>query len=375
MIIGIPKEIKNNEERVAITPEGVKTVCEKGHRVIIEKNAGLGSGITNEDFKLAGAEIYDSAEKIWQTADLILKIKEPVNQEIDYLKYLNNKILFTYLHLSGVEKRLTEALIQNNVTAIAYETVEDENGKLPLLAPMSEVAAILAIQQGAEYLMRKHKGRGVTLGKITGIAPAMVVIIGGGTAGQKAAMTAAGMGANVVLLQRAGKTFDNLSSYFSSFDNVKIVESIPENLELYIREADLLIGAVLIRGATAPKLITAEMIKKMNTGSVFVDISIDQGGSSEISKCTSHSQPIFYTDNGVIIYCVPNMPAQAARQSTFALTTQTLPYLYKLLDEGFLDAMKNDEGFKKGLNIYNGHITYEAVARDLRMTEFYQPLV
>lgn len=374
MIIGIPKEIKNNEERVAITPEGVKTICKKGHRVIIEKNAGLGSGILDSDFKAAGAKICSSALKIWQTADLILKIKEPIKQEIDWLKYLNGKILFTYLHLSGVEKKLTEALIKNKITAIAYETVEDKNGKLPLLAPMSEVAAVLAVQEGSQYLMRKYKGRGVTLGRITGIAPATVVVVGGGTAGQKAAETAAGMGADVVLLQRLGQTFNSLKSHFASHVNVKIIESKPANLKLYIPKADLLISAVLLRGAAAPKLITADLIKKMKPGSVFVDISIDQGGSSEISKCTSHSQPVFYTKNGVVVYCVPNMPAQAARQSTFALTSQTLPYLYKLLDQGFLGAMKNDDGFKKGLNVYNGYITYEAVARDLEMMEYYKSL-
>ncbi len=374
MIIGIPKEIKDNEERVAIVPSGVKSLKEKGRGILIEKGAGFGSGIFDEEFQEAGAEIMENAETIWQSADLILKIKEPIGQELDYLKYLNGKILFTYLHLSGVDQKLTEALLKNNVAAIAYETVEDKNGKLPLLSPMSEVAAIIGIQEGAHYLMRKFKGRGLTLGKITGIEPATVVIVGGGVVGTKAAETAAGMGANVILLQKKGERFDELKSYFGRSENVKIIESNKENLGAYVPRADLLVGAILIKGAAAPKIITKEMIFKMNPGSVVVDISIDQGGCSELSRPTTHSDPIYYADNGVIFYCVTNMPGQAARQSTFALTSATLPYLLILADCEFEKAIQNNPGFKKGANTYKGYIVYESVAKDLNMQEKYKEI-
>ncbi len=368
MIIGIPKEIKDNEERVAIVPDGVLALKAASHQVLVQKNAGLGSGISDEDFIKAGAEIIDSAEEIWKTADIIVKVKEPVKQELDFLKYLKEKILFTYLHLSGVDPKLTEVLLENKVTAIAYETIEDEKGGLPLLAPMSEVAAVIGIEEGAHYLKKRYKGRGLTLGKITGVESATVVIVGGGVVGTKAAETAAGMGSNIILLQIKDQRFDFLKSHFSQFSNVKIIESNSDTLAEYVPQADLLIGAVLIKGATAPKIITKEMIAKMKPGAVVIDIAIDQGGCTELSRPTTHSDPIYYTDNGVIFYCVTNMPGQAARQSTFALTSQTLPYLLKIAEN------QSDPGLKKGFNAFKGFITYEQVAKDLKITEKYKSI-
>lgn len=372
MIIGIPKEIKNSEERVAIIPSHVAILKERGHRVLVQKSAGLGSGISDKEFQKAGAEIIEDAETIWKTADVICKVKEPLGPELDFLKYLNGKILFTYLHLSGAEKKLTELLLENKVTAIAYETVEDKDGSLPLLKPMSEIAGVLALQEGSHYLLRRFKGRGVTLGEISGIEPAVVVVVGGGAAGAKAARTAVGMGAKVILLEIKKERIEELKNQFSGFKNLEVVESTPENLNYWVIKADLLVGAVLIKGAAAPKVITKEMIYQMKAGSVVVDISIDQGGCTELSRPTDYKEPIFYSENGVIFYCVPNMPSQAAGQATIALTAATFPYLLVLTEKGLSRVIKEDIGLKKGINIHNGYICYKQIAKDLQMMDKYK---
>lgn len=381
MIIGVPTEIKDNERRVAITPIGVKALAERGHVIYIQSGAGLGSVISDDAFVDAGAgraRIISNAEDIWLLADLILKVKEPVGPELEFLKYLRDKILFTYLHLSGVPTKLTEALLKHKVSALAYETVEGKEGGLPLLRPMSEVAGVIAVEEGAHYLKRQFGGRGITLGKITGVKPATVVVVGGGTAGVKAAETAAGMGAKVVVLEVNYDRISNLRLHFARLDfssqQVAIVKSDRESLEQWVAMADLLIGAVLVPGATAPKVITKEMIAKMKRGAVVVDISIDQGGCTELSRPTTHSEPIFRTENGVIFYCVTNMPGQAPLQSTYALTSATLPYLLRIAEEGLEAAIANDAGLAKGLNTYQGYITYEQVAKDLGMAEYYRSL-
>ena len=372
MIIGIPKEIKNNEARVAITPKGVHELVARGHKVLIEQNAGEGSHISDDDFTKAGAVIADNAESIWREADILLKVKEPVKQELEFLAYLKGKILFTYLHLSGVEKRLTEALLENNVTAVAYETVENENAELPLLKPMSEIAAIIGVEEAAHYLKRQYGGRGMTLGEITGVFPANIVIVGGGIVGTKAARTAAGMGAHVVVLEKNLERISALKNDLGArYTNIEIMESTGETLSNYTRDADVLIGAVLVKGAAAPKIVTREMIANMKKGAVVVDIAIDQGGCTEFSHATTHSDPIFYSENGVIFYCVANMPGQAPLQSTYALTNATLPYILKLANES-IEALRKDPGFACGLNTYEGHVAYKQVAEDLNLLDNYK---
>ncbi|MBI4836964.1 MAG: alanine dehydrogenase [Candidatus Portnoybacteria bacterium] len=378
MLIGVPKEIKNNEQRVAITPIGVKALVATGHRVVLEAGAGFGSGISDQNFVDAGVSgIFTEPELIWRAADLILKVKEPVGPELEFLKYLKGKTLFTYLHLSGVSKELTEALLRHKVAALAYETVEGKRGGLPLLRPMSEVAGVIAVEEGAHYLKRQYGGRGITLGRITGVKPATVVVVGGGTAGVKAAETAAGMGASVILFEVNYEKIMRLRVQFAEeglLKRINLMQSDEDSLMQIVPWADLLIGAVLVPGAAAPKIITKEMIAKMKTGSVVVDISIDQGGCTELSRPTTHSEPTYRTENGVIFYCVTNMPGQASLQSTYALTSATLPYLLKIAEGGLETAVKNDPGLAKGVNTYEGHITYEQVAKDLEMTGYYKPL-
>ena len=373
MIIGVPTEIKNNEERVALVPRGVEALTRAGNEILIQQDAGLGSDISNEAFQKAGATMIKNAEKIWQKADMILKVKEPIKQEFNFFKYLVDKILFTYLHLSGVDPRLTQALLKHRVTALAYETVENKKGELPLLEPMSEIAAIIGVQEGAHYLMRQFKGRGVTLGEVSGIESAHVVIVGGGTVGAKSARTALGMGSRVTILEKNPERINYLRQTLEKkFSKVSIIISNEKNLEKYTRDADLLIGAVLVKGSAAPHIITREMIENMHAGSVVVDIAIDQGGCTELSKPTTHSKPIFYSKNGVIFYCVTNMPAQASLQATYALTAATLPYILDITKKGVGDALKNNQGFMKGLNTHAGYITYRHVAQDLGMQKYFR---
>lgn len=360
MLIGVPKEIKNNENRVAITPAGVASFINAGHQVLIEKNAGVGSGFSNEDYIAAGATIVEKAGDVWSQADMIMKVKEPLPVEYDYFR--EGLVLFTYLHLAP-EPELTKALIDNKVTAIAYETVQLENGSLPLLTPMSEVAGRMAIQVGAQFLEKSKGGRGILLGGVPGVAPAKVVIIGGGIVGTNAAKMAVGLGADVTILEKSADRMRYLDDIFGS--KVKTIMSNSFNIADAVKEADLLVGAVLIPGAKAPRLVTEEMVKTMQTGSVIVDVAIDQGGSIEtIDRVTTHSEPV-YEKYGVVHYSVANMPGAVPRTSTFALTNVTLPYALELANKGVNKAVKDNKALRYGVNVANGLVTYQAVARDL----------
>lgn len=360
MLIGVPKEIKNNENRVAITPAGVASFINAGHQVLIEKNAGVGSGFSNEDYIAAGATIVEKAGDVWSQADMIMKVKEPLPVEYDYFR--EGLVLFTYLHLAP-EPELTKALIDNKVTAIAYETVQLENGSLPLLTPMSEVAGRMAIQVGAQFLEKSKGGRGILLGGVPGVAPAKVVIIGGGIVGTNAAKMAVGLGADVTILEKSADRMRYLDDIFGS--KVKTIMSNSFNIADAVKEADLLVGAVLIPGAKAPRLVTEEMVKTMQTGSVIVDVAIDQGGSIEtIDRVTTHSEPV-YEKYGVVHYSVANMPGAVPRTSTFALTNVTLPYALELANKGVNKAIKDNKALRYGVNVANGLVTYQAVARDL----------
>ncbi|MBI5892416.1 MAG: alanine dehydrogenase [Deltaproteobacteria bacterium] len=355
MIIGIPKEIKDNEYRVAIIPAGVKALKESGHRAIIEKSAGLGSGISDDEFKNAGAEIIDNAKDVFEKADMLIKVKEPLPQEYLFLK--KDKILFTFLHLAPLPE-LTDALVKSGTTAIAYETVELPDGSLPILTPMSEVAGKLSVQVGAYYLMKPHAGRGVLLGGVPGVEIGKVAIIGGGVVGTNAAKIALGMGADVTIINRSLERLRYLDDIFRG--RIKTMASNSFNIEKAVIESDLVIGAVLITGAKAPHLVTKQMVSKMKKGSVIVDVSIDQGGCVETIKPTSHSNPVYEKD-GVIHYGVTNMPGSVPRTSTFALTNATLPYVIKLANSG-IDAVKKDPALAKGVNVFKGKITCKAVA-------------
>lgn len=355
MIIGVPKEIKDKEYRVAITPAGVDVLVKAEHKVIVERNAGVGSGISDEEYRKAGAETADTAQEVFKQADMIIKVKEPLPQEYPLLR--KNQILFTYLHLAPVPE-LTKALMKSEIVAVAYETVELENGSLPLLTPMSEVAGKIAVQVGAYYLMRAHGGMGVLLGGVPGVEKGRVVIIGGGVVGTSAAKVAIGLGAKVVIINQTIERLRYLDNIFG--DRVETLASNFYNIKKAVVEADLVIGAVLIKGAKAPHLVTREMISKMKKGSVIVDVSIDQGGCVETIKPTSHSDPIYEVD-GVIHYGVTNMPGAVPRTSTFALTNATLPYIVKLANLG-INALRQDHALAKGVNVFKGKITYKAVA-------------
>ncbi|HBR18434.1 MAG: alanine dehydrogenase [Deltaproteobacteria bacterium RIFCSPLOWO2_12_FULL_43_16] len=360
MIIGVPKEIKDKEYRVAITPAGVDVLVKAGHKVIVERNAGVGSGISDEEYRKAGAETADTAQEVFKQADMIIKVKEPLPQEYPLLR--KNQILFTYLHLAPVPE-LTKALMKSEIVAVAYETVELENGSLPLLTPMSEVAGKIAVQVGAYYLMRAHGGMGVLLGGVPGVEKRRVVIIGGGVVGTSAAKVAIGLGAKVVIINQTIERLRYLDNIFG--DRVETLASNFYNIKKAVVEADLVIGAVLIKGAKAPHLVTREMISKMKKGSVIVDVSIDQGGCVETIKPTSHSDPIYEVD-GVIHYGVTNMPGAVPRTSTFALTNATLPYIVKLANLG-INALRQDHALAKGVNVFKGKITYKAVAEAIGM--------
>ena len=361
MKIGMPKEIKDKENRVALTPEGAKTLVSTGNNVLVEKNAGTNSGFSDDEYKNAGAEIVD-IETAWN-ADLVIKIKEPLEQEYKFLR--ENQIVFTYFHLAGVTKTLTEALVKNKTAAIAYETVEDKNRKLPLLVPMSAVAGNMSVTVGSYYLARFNNGKGIQLGSVLGKKYGKVVIIGDGIVGKHAARTAYGVGADVYLFTLFIENEEKLKQEIGP--NLNVILSTPWNIAEHIKDADLVIGAVLCKGAKAPFVVTEEMVKSMQPGSVIVDVSIDQGGCIETSKPTSHSDPV-YVKHGVIHYCVTNMPGAYPRTSTIALTNATLPYALKLAEKG-IEALKEDKGLAKGLNTYKGFITYKPVAEGLEMMD------
>ncbi|MDY0810550.1 alanine dehydrogenase [Kitasatospora purpeofusca] len=356
MKVGIPREVKNHEYRVAITPAGVHELVRNGHEVYIEDNAGVGSSIPNEEYVAAGATILPTADEVWATADLLLKVKEPIAQE--YHRLRKGQTVFTYLHLAA-DRAGTDALVASGTTAIAYETVQLANGALPLLAPMSEVAGRLAPQVGSYHLMRPAGGRGTLPGGVPGTHPAKAVVIGGGVSGWHAATIAIGMGYDVTLLDRDINKLREADKIFGT--KIKAIMSNSFELEKAVIEADLVIGAVLIPGAKAPKLVTNELVSRMKPGSVLVDIAIDQGGCFEDSHATTHAEPTFQVHNSVF-YCVANMPGAVPNTSTYALTNATLPYVVELANRGWKDALRRDAALAKGLNVHEGQITFGAVA-------------
>ncbi len=355
MLVGVPREIKVHESRVALTPEGVFEFVRLGHQVVVEAGAGIGSAISDADFIAAGARIEADVEKIWGTADLILKVKEPIAAE--YPRLRSGQILFTYLHLAA-SKECTDALLKSGTTAIAYETVEF-NGTLPLLAPMSEVAGRLAVQVGAYALQKPNGGRGVLLAGVPGVAPGKVVVIGGGVAGLNAAVIAMGMGADVTVLDRSLPRLAYIDSLYNG--RIKTLASTLHAIDREIKLADLVIGAVLVHGAKAPKLVTNAQVSQMKPGSVLVDIAIDQGGCFEDSKPTTHAEPTFQIHNS-IFYCVANMPGAVPVASTYALTNATLPYALAIANNGWEQAISEDPALDRGLNIHAGKVRYNAVA-------------
>ena len=355
MLVGVPKEIKVHESRVALTPEGVFEFVRFGHQVVVEAGAGVGSAISDADFIAAGAKIEADVTKIWSNADLILKVKEPIAAE--YSRLRSGQILFTYLHLAA-SKECTDALIKSGTTAIAYETVE-VNGTLPLLAPMSEVAGRLAVQVGAYALQKPNGGRGVLLAGVPGVAPGKVVVIGGGVAGLNAAVIAMGMGADVTVLDRSLPRLAYIDSLYNG--RIKTLASTMHAIDREIKQADLVIGAVLVYGAKAPKLVTNAQVAQMKPGSVLVDIAIDQGGCFEDSKPTTHAEPTFKIHNS-IFYCVANMPGAVPVASTYALTNATLPYALAIANKGWEQAIVEDKALDHGLNVHAGKLRYEAVA-------------
>ena len=367
MIIGVPKEIKNNENRVALTPAGVVAFCKAGHQVVIENNAGVGSEISNEEYMAAGAKILATPAEVYAGSEMIMKVKEPLPSEYDLFK--DGQLLFTYLHLAP-EPALTAALLRKNVVGIAYETVQPADGSLPLLIPMSEVAGRMSIQIGAQFLEKPHGGRGILLGGVPGVTPANVTIVGGGIVGINAAKMAMGMGADVTILDVSNARLRYLDDIFGM--RIKTLMSNSYNIAQAVAGADLLIGAVLIPGAKAPKLVTEEMVKTMKPGSVIVDVAIDQGGSVEtVDHVTTHAEPT-YEKFGVIHYSVANMPGAVARTSTFALTNATLPYALKLANLGYAEAIRTDLAVARGVNVIHGKLTYKAVAEALNQE--YTPL-
>ena len=361
MIIGCPKEIKPQEFRVGLTPNAVKEISLNDHSVLIERNAGIGSGFTDEDYINSGAKIIDEPESIFLNSDMLVKVKEPQKTERKFLR--EGQVLFTYLHLAP-DLDQTKDLIASKCTAIAYETVTDNFGRLPLLAPMSEVAGRLAPQVGAWTLQKANGGMGVLLGGVPGVPPAKVIVIGGGVVGVNAARVASGMGADVTIIERSITRLSFLDEMYRGM--FKTIYSNAANTEHFLTEADLLIGAVLIPGASAPKLISREHLKLMKNGSAIVDVAIDQGGCFETSKPTTHEDPIFEVD-GVIHYCVANMPGAVARTSTIALGNATMPFILSLLNKGWKNACEEDPHLLNGLNVHSGHLTYEAVGRALNI--------
>ncbi len=356
MRIGVPKEIKPQENRIGLTPDSVKTLVSEGHEVLVESNGGFEAGFENDQFVKAGAKIAKSAEDIFNDSDIIVKVKEPQKVEVDMIR--ENQIIYTYLHLAAA-KELTEGLIKSKSINIAYETVTDNNGRLPLLAPMSAVAGRMSVQAGAHCLEKNQKGRGVLLGGAPGGEPANVLILGGGVVGENAAIIATGMRAKVHIVDKSEVRLKQLIEIFGE----KIIPEQSDKIDLnkLVAEADLIVGGVLIPGAEAPKLVTKDKLKLMKRGSVIVDVAIDQGGCVETSKPTTHGNPTFIVDD-VVHYCVANMPGGVPRTSTLALNQATLPYLVKLANKGYQKALKEDKNFLAGLNVCKGQVTYKAVA-------------
>ncbi|MTI80948.1 MAG: alanine dehydrogenase [Firmicutes bacterium] len=357
MIIGVPKEIKDNENRVAITPAGVQSMVSHGHEVYIQKSAGVGSGFNDEDYVAQGANILDTPKEIFDAAEMIMKVKEPLPEE--YPLFKEGQLLFTYLHLAP-EPELTKALLEKKVVGIAYETVQLDSGALPLLTPMSEVAGRMSVQVGAQFLEKPKGGMGILLGGVPGVPPAEVVIIGGGIVGTNAAKMAIGLGAQVTIVDLSADRLRYLDDIFGG--RIKTVKSNSFNIAEAVKHADLLVGAVLIPGAKCPHLVTEDMVKTMKKGSVIVDVAIDQGGSIEtIDRVTTHSDPVF-EKHGVMHYSVANIPGAVARTSTFALTNVTMPYALKLANKGWQQAVQEDQPLAKGVNVLEGRCTYKAVA-------------
>jgi alanine dehydrogenase len=366
MKIGVPKEIKPQENRIGLTPDSVKALVSEGHEVLVENNGGFEAGFDNDQYLKAGAKIADAAGDIFNDAEIIVKVKEPQKEEVDMIR--ENQIVYTYLHLAAA-KELTEGLIKSKSINIAYETVTDNNGRLPLLAPMSAVAGRMSVQAGAHCLEKNQKGRGVLLGGAPGGEPANVLILGGGVVGENAAIIATGMQAKVYIVDKSEKRLKQLVEMFG--DKIIPEQSDKVDLDKLVAEADLLVGGVLIPGAEAPKLITKDMLKLMKRGSVIVDVAIDQGGCVETSKPTTHGDPTYIVDD-VVHYCVANMPGGVPRTSTFALNQATLPYLIKLANKGYQKAFSEDKNFLAGLNVHKGQVTYKAVA-DVFGHDFVEP--
>lgn len=356
MIIGVPKEIKNNENRVALTPGGAEELIKRGHTVYVQASAGTGSGFADAEYEEAGAKILPTIEDVYGIAEMIIKVKEPIAPEYNLIR--EGQLLFTYFHFASCEE-LTHAMIERKAICLAYETVEKADTSLPLLVPMSEVAGRMAIQEGAKYLEKPMGGRGILLGGVPGVKPAKVLVIGGGVVGKESAKMAAGLGADVTILDMSLPRLRYLSDVMPA--NVKTMMSSKYNLRKELRDADLVVGAVLIPGAKAPKLITREMLKDMKPGAVLVDVAVDQGGCFETTHATTHAEPTYVVD-GIIHYCVANMPGAVPYTSTLALTNATLPYAIALADKGWEKACQDDVELRKGLNIVEGTIVYKAVA-------------
>ncbi len=362
MIVGIPREIKLNEDRVAVIPAGVQALTGAGHKVLIETGAGLGSGISDETYMASGAEILTEHPAVYERSELILKVKEPLPEEYHLLR--EGQVLFTYLHLAS-EPGLTRVLMEKKIIAIAYETVQLDSGTLPLLMPMSEIAGRMAVQIGAHFLEKPYGGRGVLLGGVPGVPAADVVIIGAGTVGANAAKIAVGMGAQVTIIDRNTERLGVLDDIYGN--KIKTLISNHCNIERSVRYADLLIGAVLIAGAKTPNLVTEDFVKQMKPGSVIIDVAIDQGGTVEtMDRTTTHSNPV-YEKHGVIHYAVTNMPGAVARTSSYSLTNATLPYVMELANKGCLQAVKDNSALARGVNIYKGKLTCRAVGESLNM--------
>ncbi len=361
MIIGVPKEIKNNENRVGLTPAGVSAFVKAGHKVFVQATAGNGSGFSDEEYKKAGATLLKTIDEVYKKAEMIIKVKEPIKQEYALIK--EGQLLFTYFHFASYEP-LTKAMIKSKAVCLAYETVEKKDRSLPLLVPMSEVAGRMSVQEGAKYLEKPMGGRGILLGGVPGVRPAKVLVLGGGIVGTQAAKMAAGMGADVTLMDISLPRLRQLDDILEK--NVKTVYSSEYNIREAIKSSDLIIGAVLIPGAKAPSLITRDMLKTMRPGTVMVDVAIDQGGCFETSKATTHQDPIYVVDN-VIHYCVANMPGAVPYTSTLALTNATLPYALQLANKGWKKACAENEELLLGLNVVDGKVVYKGVAEAFKL--------
>ena len=362
MLVGVPKEIKPQEYRVGLVPGSVRELAHHGHQILVETNAGDGIGFSDDDYRNAGAEVAENAADVFAHSEMIVKVKEPQPAEIDMLR--DGQVLFTYLHLAA-DKPLTEGILGSGCVGVAYETVTNEQGGLPLLAPMSEVAGRMSIQVGAHNLEKEQGGSGVLLGGVPGVAAARVLIIGGGVSGINAARMAMGMEAKVTVLDKSVERLAELDMRFGG--QLNTLHSTVDSIHTHVVEADLVIGAVLVPGAAAPKLVMADWVNAMRPGSVMVDIAIDQGGCFETSRPTSHDAPT-YVEYGVVHYCVTNMPGAVARTSTFALNNATLPYTIDIANKGFRAALNEDPHLRNGLNVYRGQLTFEAVARDLDLS-------